>query len=60
IQRTEKIIGRTLAYQMAARRAGDPAVLIASSDKAKQILGWQPHHSDLEHIIRSTWKMYQK
>ena len=37
------------------RRAGDPAVLIASSDKAKTVLGWNPVHNSLEEIIESAW-----
>ena len=40
------------------RRAGDPAVLIASSEKAKNILGWKPEHADLEEIIASAWKWH--
>ena len=37
---------------------GDPAVLIASSEKAKNILGWKPEHADLEEIIASAWKWH--
>ncbi|GJM71036.1 hypothetical protein HMSSN036_32520 [Paenibacillus macerans] len=37
------------------RRAGDPAVLIASSDKARSVLGWQPSQGKLEEIIESAW-----
>lgn len=40
------------------RRAGDPAQLIASSEKAKTILGWCPEHADLEEIIASAWKWH--
>ena len=41
---------------MGPRRAGDPAVLIASSDKIKHELGWQPQFQDLGLIIESAWK----
>lgn len=41
------------------RRPGDPAVLIASSEKARQILRWQPEHSSVEEIISSAWKWHQ-
>ena len=40
------------------RRAGDPAVLIASSEKAKKVLGWKPEHADLHEIIESAWKWH--
>ena len=40
------------------RRAGDPAQLIASSDKAKSVLGWNPQHASLEEIIASAWKWH--
>ncbi|MBI3821013.1 MAG: UDP-glucose 4-epimerase GalE [Planctomycetes bacterium] len=43
----------------AARRPGDPAVLIADGTKARKILGWKPTRSDLETIIASAWKWHQ-
>lgn len=39
--------------------AGDPAILIASSDKAKTVLGWKPEHADLEEIISSAWNWHK-
>lgn len=42
------------------RRAGDPAFLIASSEKAQQILGWRPQYAELETIIASAWKWHSK
>lgn len=60
VQQTEKIIGRKINYDFAERRAGDPALLVATSDKAQKLLGWTPCHSDLDTIIRTTWAMYQK
>lgn len=59
IQETERIVNQKINYTMAPRRSGDPAKLTASSEKAQSILGWQPKHSDLENIIRSTWHVYQ-
>ena len=41
------------------RRAGDPAVLVASSDRARQELGWNPQRDKLEDIIRSAWSWHQ-
>jgi UDP-glucose-4-epimerase GalE len=42
----------------APRRGGDPAVLVADPSKARQVLGWQPQHSDLDTIIESAWKWH--
>lgn len=41
------------------RRNGDPAVLIASSEKAKTVLGWDPQHADLDEIISSAWNWHK-
>ena len=41
---------------MGARRAGDPAQLIASSEKARKILGWNPRYTDVEVVIGTAWK----
>ena len=40
------------------RRAGDPAQLIASSEKAVKVLGWKPQYNDLNTIIASAWKWH--
>jgi UDP-glucose 4-epimerase len=50
-----KVTGRTIATRIAPRRAGDPAVLIAASDKIRRELGWQPNFQDLRLIIQSAW-----
>lgn len=55
----EKVTGQTIKVVESDRRAGDPAVLIASSDKAKEILGWKPKHDGLEEIIGSAWAWHQ-
>ena len=44
-----------IAVRVAPRRAGDPAVLIASSEKIRGELGWQPEFQDLRIIIQSAW-----
>nr|MBK5234934.1 UDP-glucose 4-epimerase GalE [Clostridium sp.] len=46
--------------EIAPRRAGDPAVLIASSVKAKQVLGWKPKYDSLETIIETAWKWHME
>lgn len=58
IQTAEKVVGKTIKAENDKRRAGDPAQLIASSEKAKEILGWNPEHADLEEIIATAWKWH--
>ncbi len=50
-----RITGRPIATKVGPRRPGDPAVLIASSDRIKQHLAWQPRFQDLGAIIGSAW-----
>ena len=59
IDATRRITGRPIAEETVGRRPGDPAKLVASSAKAKEILGWQPRYSDLDTIIESTWRVYE-
>jgi UDP-glucose 4-epimerase len=56
IETAQRITGKEIRVRMGPRRAGDPAVLIASSDKIKSELGWQPQFQDLGVIIESAWK----
>jgi UDP-glucose 4-epimerase len=42
-----------------ARRAGDPAVLVAASTKIKKELGWKPAHSTIAEIISTAWQWHQ-
>ncbi|WP_096635946.1 UDP-glucose 4-epimerase GalE [Clostridium cochlearium] len=51
IDMVEKVTGRKIKWEMADRRKGDPAVLIASSEKAKAELNWHPKYNSLEKII---------
>jgi UDP-glucose 4-epimerase len=45
-------------YDIAPRRLGDPAVLVASSKKARETLGWRPKHDDLDEIVESAWRWH--
>jgi UDP-glucose 4-epimerase len=54
-----EVTGRDIPYKVGARRAGDPAVLIASSAKIKRELNWHPTMQDLRVIIESAWKWMQ-
>jgi UDP-glucose 4-epimerase len=55
IDTAREVTGREIAVRLAPRRAGDPAVLIASSVKIRSELGWQPEFQDLRVIIQSAW-----
>ena len=54
-----KVTGKPIKIEVVPRRAGDPANLIASSEKAKTVLGWKPEYADLEEIITSAWKWHR-
>ena len=55
-----KITGREIPVKLSARRAGDPAVLIASSQKIQQELGWRPRYTDIESIISTAWAWHRQ
>lgn len=59
IEAAKRISKRKIVTRIVSRRPGDPAKLVASSQKAKSILGWEPRYSDLDTIILTTWKAYQ-
>ncbi len=58
IETARKVTGHSIPAKVENRRAGDPSVLIASSDKAKKILGWSPKYADLETIIKTAWEWH--
>ena len=60
IDAAERITGRKIPRKLGPRRPGDPAVLVASKEKLKRILGWEASHSSLEEIIQSAWAWKQK
>lgn len=53
-----RVTGRTIEAVEAPRRAGDPAVLVASSARIREELGWLPQHSSLDAIIESAWRWH--
>jgi UDP-glucose 4-epimerase len=56
ISACERVTGLPIAAQDATRRSGDPAMLIASSDRAVDELGWRPKHTDLDEIVSDAWE----
>ena len=59
IETAEKVTGQPIKAVISERRAGDPARLIASSQKAQTVLGWKPENADLEKIVESAWKWHK-
>jgi UDP-glucose 4-epimerase len=60
IDSVRRVTGRAIAVEPCARREGDPAVLVASSEKIKQELGWRPKFADLDTIVASAWEWQQR
>lgn len=60
IERARVVTGRSIAEKAAARRPGDPAVLVASSQRARAELGWNPQFEDLDVIISTAWNWHRR
>ncbi|AIF49369.1 UDP-glucose 4-epimerase GalE [Dyella japonica] len=59
IEAARRVTGRSIDFAQDARRQGDPAVLVASSDKARRVLGWRPRFVDIGEIIETAWRWHQ-
>ncbi len=60
IEACREVTGHAIPAAVAQRRAGDPAVLVAASDKAQQRLGWKPQHTELRGIVADAWEFTQQ
>lgn len=60
IAAVEKNSGFQVPFKESPRRAGDPPVLVAKAEKARQVLGWQAQYSDLDNIVKTAWDWSQK
>ena len=60
IETARKVTGHEIPAKVCERRAGDPAKLVASSEKARRELGWVPKHENVEDMISSAWNWHQK
>lgn len=58
VEAARKVTGKEIPAEIAPRRGGDPDSLIASSDKAREILGWKPQFDNIERIIETAWAWY--
>jgi UDP-glucose 4-epimerase len=59
LHEAERVTGEPVPHDIADRRPGDPAVLIASNKKAKDVLGWEPKRSEVQTILRDAWNWEQ-
>ncbi|WP_391486827.1 UDP-glucose 4-epimerase GalE [Lactobacillus mulieris] len=59
LQAARKVTGEPIPASIGPRRLGDPSTLIASSDKAKELLGWKPQFDNIEKIIETAWKWHE-
>ncbi len=60
VEAARRVTGHPIPVEHHPRRPGDPAVLVASSAKAQQELGWSPEHTSLDDILASAWAWHQK
>ena len=60
VQAVEAVTGKKVPYTIGPRREGDPASLVASSDKLRTKLGWEPQFTDLKTIVQHAWNFERK
>lgn len=60
VEAAREATGKEIPAEVGPRRAGDPDSLVASSDKAREILGWAPKYDDVKEIIKTAWTWHQK
>jgi UDP-glucose 4-epimerase len=59
LQAVRDVTGKDVPVRVVGRRPGDPAVLVASNERARRVLSWTPTHSGLEEIVSDAWTAYQ-
>jgi UDP-glucose 4-epimerase len=59
VESARRVTGHAIPAEELPRRPGDPAVLIASSEKIGTELGWKPTYNQLDDIVRSAWQWHQ-
>ncbi len=60
VECARKVTGMEIPAEISERRAGDPAVLVASGEKARAVLGWSPQYAELDKIIETAWRWHSK
>ena len=59
IAAVERVTKKHVAHTMGPRRSGDPAALVASSERAKSVLGWRPKYHAIDQIVATAWAWHQ-
>lgn len=59
VEASRKVTGKEIPVKIGERRAGDPAKLVAASEKAREILGWKPAYETIEGIIQTAWNWHE-
>jgi len=59
VKAVEKVTGKQVPYRIVGRRPGDPAKLVASSERLRTIFGWQPQFTEIEQVVETAWKWHQ-
>ena len=60
IESVRRVTGREIPVRVGSRRAGDPAVLVASSDRIRAEVGWAPRYGELDVIVETAWRWLQR
>ena len=60
IEAAKRVTGRDIPVELSARRPGDPAILVGSSEAAKRVLGWEPKYGDIDTIVKHAWVWHEK
>lgn len=60
VESVRRVTGRGFTATIAPRRPGDPAKLVGSSRKAREVLGWKPEYADIDTIVAHAWKWHEK
>lgn len=59
VEMTREVTGHPVPAELTGRRAGDPSTLVASSERARRVLGWEPKFGDLRSIVESAWEWHK-
>lgn len=59
VEEAKRVTGKDIPSEIGPRRAGDPSILVASSEKAVSVLGWRPQYTNVDTIFDTAWKWHQ-
>ncbi len=60
VETAKKVTGKDFKVVLTDRRPGDPAKLVGSCDKAREVLGWNPRYADIDTIVGHAWKWHER